>query len=186
MRSSVPSNNMQTNWHVITGGPGTGKTVLIDLLAKRGYNTMPEAAKEIIDEGLGQGKTIQDIRGDEHAWQAKILQRILANEASTPRDQLTFFDRGAHDGLAHLRYYQLTPREEWNDITQSHPYKTVFLLEPLHDVAKDYHRLENIAFTRKITSMMRDAYRQAGAEPIMIPALPPEERLKLIFGHLGL
>ncbi|MGH7157628.1 MAG: AAA family ATPase [Candidatus Saccharimonadales bacterium] len=176
---------MQTDWHVITGGPGTGKTVLVDLLARRGFNTVPEAAKKIIDEGLAQGKTIQDIRGDEHAWQSTILRRILANEAATPPSQLTFFDRGAHDGLAHLQYYKLTPRNEWNDIKSGHPYKTVFLLEPLEDVAKDYHRLEDIEFTHKITDMMRDAYRQAGAEPIMIPALPPADRLALILRHLA-
>lgn len=177
---------MQTNWHVITGGPGTGKTVLIDLLTRRGYNTVPEAAKEIIDEGLAQGQTIPEIRGDEHAWQAKILERILANEAAIAPEQLTFFDRGAQDGLAHLRYYKLTPRDEWNDIKYNNPYKVVFLLEPLRDVAKDYHRLEDIEFTKKITGMMRDAYQKAGAEPIMIPALSPEDRLALIFKHLGL
>ncbi|HZM63805.1 MAG TPA: ATP-binding protein [Candidatus Saccharimonadales bacterium] len=177
---------MQTNWHVITGGPGTGKTVLINLLRKHGYHTVPEAATEIIDEGLAQGKTIQDIRGDEHEWQANILQRALQKEAATPPNQLTFFDRGTHDGLAHLHYYNLTPRSEWNDIKYGNPYKTVFLLEPLGDVAKEYNRIENIEFTRKITGVMRDVYRQAGTEPIMIPALPPEERVKLILEHIGL
>lgn len=177
---------MDTNWHVITGGPGTGKTVLIDLLASRGYNTVPEAAKEIIDAGLANGQTIPEIRGDEHTWQSKILQRILANEETTPSDQLTFFDRGAHDGLAHLEYYKLTPRDEWNDIKYGNPYKTVFLLEPLDDVALSYHRKEDIEFTRKITAMMHDVYLQAGATPIMIPAMPPEDRLALIFKHLGL
>lgn len=177
---------MHTNWHVITGGPGTGKTVLIDLLASRGFNTMPEAAKQIIDEGLAQGQTIPDIRGDEHAWQAKILERILANETTTPAAQLTFFDRGAHDGLAHLQYYQLTPRKEWNDIKYGNPYKTVFLLEPLNDVATSYHRKEDIEFTRKITNMMRAAYIEAGAKPIMVPAMPPENRLEFILGYLDL
>lgn len=176
---------MQTNWHVITGGPGTGKTVLIDLLSHRGFKTVPEAAKEIIDEGLAQGKTIADIRGDEHVWQAKILQRILANEDSTPAEQLTFFDRGAQDGLAHLQYYNLTPRDEWNDIKYGNPYKTVFLLEPLEDVAVSYHRKEDIEFTRRITGMMRDVYVRAGAVPILVPALPPEERLQLILAHAG-
>lgn len=175
---------MQTNWHVITGGPGTGKTVLINMLRERGYNTVPEAATAIIDEGLTAGKTIPEIRGDEHEWQANILRRILANEAATNPSQLTFFDRGAHDGLAHLEYYKLTPRAEWNDIKRGHPYKMVFLLEPLEDVAKEYNRVEDIEFTRKITGMMREAYRQAGAEPVIIPALPPEERLALILKYV--
>lgn len=177
---------MQTNWHVITGGPGTGKTVLINMLREHGYQTVPEAATEIIDEGLAQSKTIPQIRGDEHEWQYNILQRVLQKQAATKPDQLTFFDRGAHDGLAHLQYYQLTPRAEWNDIKNSMPYKTVFLLEPLEDVAKEYNRVEDIEFTRKITSMMRNAYRQAGIEPIIIPAVSPEERLARILLYLNL
>ncbi len=177
---------MQTNWHVITGGPGTGKTVLINLLRERGYPAIPEAATELIDEALAQGKTIQDLRADEHTWQSNILQRVLQKEAATLPEQLTFFDRGAHDGLAHLAYYRLTPHAEWNDIKHGTPYKTVFLLEPLEDVAKEYNRIEDIKFTRTITGMMRAAYRQAGMEPIMVPAAPPEVRLAFILSHLGL
>lgn len=175
---------MQTNWHVITGGPGTGKTVLINMLRERGYRTVPEAATEIIDEGLAAGKTIPEIRGDEHQWQSNILQRHLQKEAAASPEQLTFFDRGAHDGLAHLAYYKLKPRAEWNDIKYGNPYKIIFLLEPLEDVAREYNRVEDIEFTRKITGMMREAYRQAGAEPIMIPAATPEERLALILSYL--
>src|SRR5688572_32690503 len=106
---------MQTksNWHVITGAPASGKTLLISMLNRRGYNTMPEAARLIIDEGLERGLSLDDIRGDEHAWQEKILRRILAAEAKTDKNTLTFFDRGAHDGLAHLQYYGLTPKDHW-------------------------------------------------------------------------
>lgn len=175
-----------TNWHVITGGPGTGKTVLIEMLSRLGYTTVPEAAKTIIDEGLASGKTLHDIRGDEYKWQSKILERILANEAAAKSDRLTFFDRGAQDGLAHLAYYNLTPGEEWNKIKVTHPYKTVFLLEPLDDVAKDYFRVEDQNFTQQITAMMDEVYRRAGATPIRVPAMAPEKRLAFVLQHIGL
>jgi predicted ATPase len=34
---------------VITGGPGSGKTTLIDALAQCGVSTMPEAGRDIIE-----------------------------------------------------------------------------------------------------------------------------------------
>ena len=72
----------QTNWHVITGGPGTGKTLLINMLAKLGYATVSEAAREIIDHGLAKGQTLQQIRGNEQEWQSKILAHILKTESN--------------------------------------------------------------------------------------------------------
>ncbi len=174
------------NWHVITGAPGSGKTLLIDMLANLGYATVPEAARGIIDEGLARGLTLQEIRGDEHAWQAAILERVLAAEAKADREAITFLDRGAHDGLAHLRYYGLSPRDHWQPVISSRPYGTVFLLEPLPDVERDYARIEDINFAKKITTITDDVYSELGMKPIRIPFLPPEERLKIILSHLGL
>jgi len=34
---------VQTNWHVITGAPCSGKSTLIDQLADREFQTVPEA-----------------------------------------------------------------------------------------------------------------------------------------------
>jgi len=36
------------DFHVITGGPGSGKTTLIDMLASQGFHHMPEAGRAII------------------------------------------------------------------------------------------------------------------------------------------
>jgi len=36
---------------VITGGPGSGKTSLIDALSRRGFPSMPEAGRAIIVNG---------------------------------------------------------------------------------------------------------------------------------------
>lgn len=36
------------DFHVITGGPGSSKTTLIDMLASQGFHHMPEAGRAII------------------------------------------------------------------------------------------------------------------------------------------
>jgi len=119
-------------------------------------------------------------------WQANILRRILKTEASIDPLATTFFDRGAHDGLAFLRLYNLTPQDHWQPIIQSAPYRTVFLLEPLDTVEQDYARIEDITTTKRLTDLTAEAYIQAGVQPIRIPALSPTERLTLILTHLDL
>lgn len=178
-----------TNWYVITGGPGTGKTRLIAMLADLGYATVPEAARAIIDEGLARGETLEQIRGDENAWQQKILRRILDTEAALDPKSLMFFDRGAHDGLAFLKSKEVTPGSYWQELT-NHPrkpyYQAVFLLEPLPTFEHDYARTENADITKLLTELTAEVYAQFGMEPIRIPFMPPEKRLELILSHAGL
>lgn len=179
----------QTNWHVITGGPGTGKTLLINMLAERGFHTVPEAARAIIDEGLAKGLTLEQIRGNENAWQAKILRRILDTEAAINPSALTFFDRGAHDGLAFLDVKEVEPGDYWRELTDNERnpyYRTVFLLEPLPEFEHDYARTENAEITNRLTEITNNVYSKFGMEPIRIPFMSPEERLDRIFSHLGL
>lgn len=48
---------------VITGGPGSGKTTLIEALARAGFQTMPEAGRAIIQDQArigGRGEHRQD------------------------------------------------------------------------------------------------------------------------------
>ena len=39
----------QTNWYVITGGPGSGITTTVNLLKERGYITNFEHARHYLD-----------------------------------------------------------------------------------------------------------------------------------------
>jgi hypothetical protein len=47
---------VQTNWHVRTGAVSSGITTLIDQLADRGFQTVPEATRLYIEEEMAKGR----------------------------------------------------------------------------------------------------------------------------------
>ena len=54
----------QTNWHVITGAPCSGKTAVISELEHLGYPVVHEVARAYIDERLQHGETIAQIKAE--------------------------------------------------------------------------------------------------------------------------
>ena len=47
------------NFYIITGGPGGGKTSLLEFVAAKGFVYIPETAREIIRERLSKGLSVQ-------------------------------------------------------------------------------------------------------------------------------
>jgi len=52
---------VQTNWHVITGTVSSGKSTLIDQLADRGFQTVPETGRLCFERKMAKGRTIDEI-----------------------------------------------------------------------------------------------------------------------------
>lgn len=172
------------NWYVVTGGPSVGKSTLLDELAKLGYATLPEAARVVIDEGVEQGLSVEQIRNDEEAFQMKVLERKVEVEKTTQAEQITFFDRGVHDTVAYLKLYDMPLNEAVNKAVAHAAYKKVFLLEQLNEFVADYARVESQELLDKLQKLLFKAYADHGMQPVVIPACSLERRVKLILQHL--
>jgi predicted ATPase len=64
---------LQTNWHVITGAPCSGKTTLIGELAAKGFRTVPESGRAYVERERAQGRTTDELLEDGAALQRGIL-----------------------------------------------------------------------------------------------------------------
>jgi len=172
------------NWYVITGGPSTGKTTMQRELAKLGYATLEEAARLVIDDAVAKNIEVTDLREDEKHFQDEVVRRRVHDEAKLDPARIAFLDRGMQDSLAYYRYYDF-PIEQWViDLVKEARYGTVFLMEPLGIFKEDYARTEPRDFTDFITDLLLEAYREYDMEPVFVPAMSIDERLKLILGHL--
>lgn len=63
------------NFHVITGGPGSGKTSLINELNNNGFLTVPEEGRRIIKEQI-------EFSGEGLPWKNKAAFATLMLDAS--------------------------------------------------------------------------------------------------------
>lgn len=94
---------MPDHLHVITGGPGSGKTSLIDALAIEGIRHMPEAGRAIIQGQVEIGGTALPW-GDREAFAALMLgweMRSYREALCVPGPII--FDRGIPDVVGYLR-----------------------------------------------------------------------------------
>jgi predicted ATPase len=71
---------VQTNWHVIAGGPSCGKTTLINLLADRGFWMVAEGARLFMEREVASGRTFEELRADIAALQCGIKDMQLEIE----------------------------------------------------------------------------------------------------------
>src|SRR5690606_42156595 len=89
----------ENNFYIISGGPGVGKTTLINELSKNGFLTQEEEARKIIRKQLAKN-------GDGVPWLNKTLYAQLMLNASIrtydkmKRDKpsdIVFFDRRSEE-----------------------------------------------------------------------------------------
>lgn len=173
------------NWYVLTGGPSTGKTTLLAALQARGYATVHEAARQVIDEGLAKGVSVAQIRRDEAAFQQAIFARKVQLESQLSAPRLIFLDRGMHDSLAYFRYYSYKPTTQMNKAFQTSRYRKVFLLEPLPVFDRDYARTETGDFAQRIQTLLFEAYAEYGMEPVAVPPVSVDARVQFILQNAG-
>ncbi len=173
---------IQTNWYIITGGPSSGKTKVIEYLAFLGYSVIPEAARVLIDIEKSKGKSIKEIRSNEVEFQKKVFGMKIEIENRIPPDQITFFDRGIPDTIA---YDKICGLNEGHAISasQKRKYKGIFLLEQVL-FENDYGRTEDEKFANNLSGLLYKSYLDLGYNIIKIPVIPIDERAEFILRNI--
>lgn len=175
---------IQTNWYVITGGPSSGKTSVINFLASRGYFTIHESARPLIEKEKRKGKTLEEIvPTKEFQERAHVIREIL--ESRVPPFLRTFFDRGIGDSLAYCKFYGFNPDQIIED-AQKRRYKGVFFLEQLPTIEDDGVRIEDPELASHLSKLIYDSYQDLDYEIIRTPAISPvKKRAEFILEKAG-
>jgi predicted ATPase len=183
-RNRLPVNGRKTtNWYVITGGPGSGKTTTINLLKTKGYKTTIEHARHYIDTQLVQGKTVEEVRRNQKAFQQGVLEMQIEQEAEIAPEDVVFLDRAIPDAMAYYRFLNIEPDDVLKDAVSKASYKKVFVLDLL-PFEQDYARREDEAAQKKIQDLLIEVYSSMHFPLIQVPVSPVEVRVAFILENL--
>ncbi len=178
---SPPSNS---RFYIITGGPGVGKTTLVNQLKEKGIFTVAEAATDVIQEDLE--KNIK------HPWaQPGFRKKVLHKQEERYQEAKNFspmeaiFDRSQIDTLCFALYLGETPLaalvEAVRNIVIHCLYApTVFLVEPLDNYEETQIRSESPQEARRVGNFLAASYEALGFRVVPISAGSIEERTAII------
>ncbi|MBN9220805.1 MAG: AAA family ATPase [Mesorhizobium sp.] len=173
---------------VLTGGPGSGKTTLIEVLAQAGFATAPEAGRGIIRDQMAIG-------GPSLPWQDRALfaELMLSWElrswhAAHAEPGPVFFDRGVPDTIGYLRLCGLPVPDHAVKAARTFSYaRRVFIAPPWPEIfARDDERRQTLDEAIRTHDSVAGVYAELGYELVPLPLLPVEERVRFILDQAGL
>ncbi len=167
---------------VITGGPGTGKTSIINALKEKGYVCFPEISRQVTQEARQQGIE-QLFLTDPILFSKKLLegrkQQYL--DAVQHHNNVVFLDRGLPDVLAYMDYIGDAYPEYFIETCKEHIYDHVFLLPPWKEIyTSDSERYESFEQAVAIHDYLQKTYERFGYDMTDVPTGTIAERTQYI------
>jgi predicted ATPase len=146
---------------VITGGPGTGKSSIINKLIKRSYICLEEISRQVtLDakaDGIDQLFLTHPLLFSERLLEGRKQQFLTAN---TLDSNLVFIDRGIPDIVAYMDYVGDNYPQYFIDACKNNTYDHIFILKPWKAIyTSDQVRYENFEQAETIHTHLLNTYQ---------------------------
>ncbi|MCT8340437.1 ATP-binding protein [Flavobacteriaceae bacterium TK19130] len=177
---------MDTKRIVITGGPGSGKTSLIQNLEDAGHACLHEISREVIleaqREGIEQLFLTDPVLFSKKLLEGRLLQFHQAKEHDS--DHL-FYDRGLPDVTAYMDFKNTDYPSYFVETCEAHRYDQIFVLPPWESIyTQDNERYESFEQAVEIYECLQAGYEKYGYSITNVPIGTLQERATFILNQL--
>jgi predicted ATPase len=170
---------------IITGGPGSGKSALIDALAARGFARTIEAGRAIIKAEVAHGGSALPW-SDPRAFAERMFEwELHSYERAAESDGVVFFDRGIPDVVGYLRLMKLPVPPHIDAAARTHRYNPqVFIAPPWPAIfTPDAERKQTLEEAERTYQAMVDTYAGYGYTLTELPRASVAERVDFVLGR---
>lgn len=180
--------NLNPKKIVIAGGPGTGKTTLINHLKTLGFLCYDEISRQITlqarKDGIEQLFLSEPLLFSEKLLDGRTQQYLNAEKES---ENVVFLDRGLPDILAYMDYIGDTYPEHFITTCENHKYDSIFILAPWQEIfTSDNERYESFEEAIEIQHHLLEAYKRFGYQLLDVPFGSIKNRTDFILNALNL
>lgn len=173
---------------VLTGGPGSGKTTLIEALHAKGFATTEEAGRGVIREAMRNGEQALPWL-DRERFAERMFEWELSSYRQAERETGTvFFDRGLPDTLGYLRLEGLAVPGWMEEQAWRLRYNSrVFVAPPWKQIfGQDEERRQSWEVALRTCEAMVRIYTDLGYTLTELPRVPVAQRVRFLLETLGL
>ncbi len=173
---------------VLTGGPGSGKTTLIEALAKRGLATTVEAGRGIIRNQQAIGAAALPWADRTLFAELMLSWELRSYQVARGEAGPVFFDRGVPDTMGYLRLCGLPVPDHIANAARHFRYnRRVFIAPPWPEIfEQDTERMQTLDEAERTFQAVRKVYAELGYELLELPRASVETRLRMILSEAGI
>ena len=181
----VDNCNRFQNKFIITGGPGFGKTSVVNELKRIGFDIFNEVALEIINEEIISGGNILPWI-NRYKFDKKIIKRMIKQYTSHDSKKIAFFDRGLPD-LIGWRLFDGLKTTDVNKYVNDYRYeRLVFLTEKWPEIfVSKSQRPYSFEQACEINDYLKTGYISRGYEVKILPKTDIKSRANYILENIN-
>ncbi|MBK5961102.1 ATPase [Rhodoplanes elegans] len=172
---------------VVTGGPGSGKSTLIDAPEEAGFARSVEAGRAVIQDQVAIDGPALPWRDPDAFAEAMLSLEMRSHHAARALPGPVMFDRGVPDVIGYLRMLGRTVPPHMDRAARHFRYaRLVFVAPPWPAIfTQDAERKQDFDEAVRTFEAMVSTWRDYGYDLCMLPLAPVAERVRFVRGVLA-
>jgi predicted ATPase len=178
---------IRDDFYILSGGPGAGKTAVIEVLRARGYRCVEEVARKILKQQMKFDGDAVDWK-DQAAFREVMLSWSIADfESVDERVRPVFFDRGIPELTAYANPPGVEAPAHLQRAAALFRYNPiVFVAPPWQEIyCTDAERKQSFEEAIDVWRRVTPCYEKCGYVPIELPRVAPEKRADFILERIA-